>query len=560
MIRLSIALVLICSPLTVLPSFAQDDLEAISRFRRAAEMGGDAARGKSVFESTQAKCSNCHLVATAGRKAGPPLTTVGDKFTREQLITSVLEPSAMIHPDYGRVLVQTKNGKVIAGVLNKRTDAIVELFDADGKLQSIALTEIEQEKKGGPSMMPQGLQAAISTELFTDLIAYLESLKQIVPAGTQPVGLVDDIPLIGRPVQLEPLHTEEHRFAFPVCVHPIPGTDNEFVVVEQRSRKVWRLIKDAAGERKELFVDVSSESVTGEFEGLVCLVFHPKYLENGKYYLNYHIRDEGIFSPVIVERVASDDRRRDSGMPSRRLMRIRQDTDLHWGGMLAFGPDGYLYIGAGDGGPQEDPDGNGQNLKRWLGSILRIDVDHTANGLPYAIPATNPYANDKSALPEIWASGFRMPWRFSFDSKGDLWVGDIGQNLFEEITIARIGEDHGWNVFEGFANFSERYRRPIEYTPPVASYRRKHGVSVTGGYVYQGKKNPSFQGVYICGDFESKHLWALFQKNRQLIKMRQIGDSPERISSFGMDAEGELLVVGYAGTVYRLELGESVFE
>ena len=290
------------------------------------------------------------------------------------------------------------------------------------------------------------------------------------------------------------------------------------------------------------------------------MAFHPKFRENRKYYLKHQVFEDGKIATALIERQAAPDFRSDSGEPSRRLLKIVSVTQDHSGGCIEFGPDGNLYLGMGDTGPQQDPQGHGQDMQLFLGKIIRIDVDKRDEGLPYAIPSTNPYANDKSALPEIWASGFRMPWRFSFDSKGDLWVGDIGQNLFEEITIARIGEDHGWNVFEGFANFSERYRRPVDYTPPVASYRRKHGVSVTGGYVYQGKKNPSFQGVYICGDFESKHLWALFQKNRQLIKMRQIGDSPERISSFGMDAEGELLVVGYAGTVYRLELGESVFE
>jgi glucose/arabinose dehydrogenase len=155
-----------------------------------------------------------------------------------------------------------------------------------------------------------------------------------------------------------------------------------------------------------------------------------------------------------------------------------------------------------------------------------------------------------------------MPWRFSFDSlTGDLWVGDIGQNLFEEVTIARSGKDHGWNVYEGFANSSERYRRAgVDYIPPVLSYRRKHGVSVTGGYVYRGLASPSYRGVYICGDFESKRIWGLTQIDRKLVKMRQIGESPERISSFGIDADGELLLVGYQGTIFRLILNNSVFE
>ena len=295
----------------------------------------------------------------------------------------------------------------------------------------------------------------------------------------------------------------------------------------------------------------------------MCVAFHPRFLENRKYYVNYHVRNQGsFFSPVIVERQATPDLRRDAGVPSRRLLQIHQDTDLHWGGMLAFGPDGFLYIGAGDAGPQEDPEGHGQDLSLLTGSILRIDVDRQQGGKPYAIPESNPYRNAAPPVrPEIWASGFRMPWRFSFDPvTGDLWVGDVGQDLFEKVSIVRAGENHGWNVYEGFMKFSDQYRREGEtYTPPVMTYRRKYGPSVTGGYVYRGKRNASYYGAYIFGDFESKRIWALTQADRQLIKVRQIGESPQKIASFGVDADGELLLVGYEGTIFRLVLDDSDF-
>ncbi|RPI84306.1 MAG: hypothetical protein EHM42_07630, partial [Planctomycetaceae bacterium] len=299
------------------------------------------------------------------------------------------------------------------------------------------------------------------------------------------------------------------------------------------------------------------------FEGVACVAFHPRFPENRKYYVKYHVRNQGShFSPVIVERQATPDLLHDAGVPSRRVLQIHQNTDLHWGGMIAFGPDGYLYIGAGDAGPQEDPEGHGQDLKVLNGSILRIDVDRQDGGRPYAIPELNPFRYAAPPIrPEIWASGFRNPWRFSFDpATGDLWVADIGQNLFEEVSIARAGENHGWNVYEGFMKFSEQHRRDGEkYTPPVFSYRREYGVSVTGGYVYRGRRNPSYQGAYLFGDFESKRLWALTQADRQLIKVRQIGESPQRIASFGLDHDGELLLVGYEGTIYRLELDGSDF-
>jgi glucose/arabinose dehydrogenase len=155
-----------------------------------------------------------------------------------------------------------------------------------------------------------------------------------------------------------------------------------------------------------------------------------------------------------------------------------------------------------------------------------------------------------------------MPWRFSWDSEtGDMWVGDIGQNLFEEVDIARIGENHGWNVFEGFSPFSNQYRRDGEvFTPPVVSYRRKEGVSVTGGYVYRGKKSPSYVGAYIFSDFESKKIWAIQQTDRKLVKIRQIGTVPQKPASFGIAPDGELFIVGYEGTIYQLMLDDSVFE
>lgn len=547
------------------PVLAQDvpDAAVLTAYRDAALAGGDAARGKAVLESEKAGCAKCHVVSGTERRAGPDLLAVGDKFAADQLIASVLEPSATIHPDYGAIVVSMNDGRVLTGVARKRASGTLELIDAEAKLHELPIADIESEQKSPTSLMPAGIHKSITSQQFADLIAYLATLRQPDGEGSAPPGLVSEIPLVRRPVRLVPLHAESLRFDHPVCALPLPGSATELLVVEQMTRRIWRLIRDSGGERKELFVDLSGEAISGQFEGLMCLALHPQYLENGKYYVNYHVREDGIFSPVIAERQAAADRRRDSGMPSRRLLRIKQDTDLHWGGMIAFGPDGYLYIGAGDGGPQEDPDGNGQNLGRWLGAILRIDVDGRAGTLPYAIPETNPYRDGQAgALPEIWASGFRMPWRFSFDGPtGDLWVGDIGQNLFEEVTIARLGENHGWNVYEGFMPFSQQFRRSGEvFTSPVMSYRRKHGVSVTGGYVYRGQRSPSYEGVYVCGDFESKRIWALTQKDRQLLKMRQVGDSPEKISSFGMDAAGELLLVGYEGTLFHVVLDDSTFE
>jgi glucose/arabinose dehydrogenase len=216
----------------------------------------------------------------------------------------------------------------------------------------------------------------------------------------------------------------------------------------------------------------------------------------------------------------------------------------------------------GDTGPQQDPQGHGQNMQTLLGKMLRVDVDHRDPGLSYAIPRDNPFRGRSDARPEIWALGFREPWRFSFDPlTGDLWVGDVGQDRVEEVAIVHRGENHGWNVYEGFEPFSNRYRKEgASYIPPVFAYRRKYGNSITGGYVYRGDKNSSFYGVYICGDYTSKRIWGLKQENRELKVVREIGTSPQGIASFATDEEGNIYVVGYEGMIYKLDFSDTKFD
>ena len=541
---------------------AQDDEKAIlESYRAAAVEDGDVAAGRRVFQSKEAACTKCHTISGKQQLAGPSLAVIGDKYTRDQLIKSVLEPSAGIHPDYATQIVITNDGKSHTGVLRRQTDREILLLDVEGMLLKIPLEKIDEQKRSPISLMPTDLYKTVKVDQFVDLIEYLATLRQ--NTGKAYPGMPAEIAEIAKPVSVVPLHSEWMRFNHPVWIIAKPGTTDTYLVVEQQTRKIYQLTKGSEGDRKELFADISHEAITGQFEGVLCLAFHPNFLENRKYYLNYHVRENKIFSPVIVERLATADLGKDIGGTSRRLLKIHQPTDLHWGGMLAFGPDGYLYIGAGDGGPQEDPLGNGQNMNTFLGKILRIDVDRQDEGKEYAIPETNPFRDaGAEARPEIWAYGFRMPWRFSWDSQtGEMYVGNIGQNLFEEVSMPRVGENHGWNVFEGFAPFSNLYRRRGEkYTPPVVSYRRKDGVSVTGGYVYRGTRSPSYVGAYIFSDFESKTIWAMTQTDRTLVKIHKIGMVPEKPASFGVAADGELFIVGYEGTIYRLLLDDSVFE
>lgn len=292
------------------------------------------------------------------------------------------------------------------------------------------------------------------------------------------------------------------------------------------------------------------------------MAFHPKFRENRKYYLKHQVFEDGKIATALIEKRAAPDFRSDSGGPSRRLLKIVSVTQDHSGGCIEFGPDGYLYLGMGDTGPQQDPQGHGQDMQLFLGKILRIDVDRRDEGMPYAIPADNPFRGRADARPEIWALGFREPWRFTFDSAtGDFWVGDVGQDRVEEAAIVRRGENHGWNVYEGFEPFSNRYRKEGgTYVSPVFAYKRKYGNSITCGYVYRGDKRSSFYGVYICGDYTSKRIFGLMQENRVLKAVRQIGVSPQFIASFGNDEQGNIYVVGDEGMIYNLDFDLAVFD
>ena len=254
------------------------------------------------------------------------------------------------------------------------------------------------------------------------------------------------------------------------------------------------------------------------------MIFHPKFTENRKYYIVRHTTEGDNFATYIMQGVASADFKSDSGQPLKEILPIHSLTNDHPGGSLAFGPDdGCLYVGMGDSGPQGDPAGHGQDLTLMQGKIHRIDVDHPDPGKGYSIPKDNPFVNTPKARPEIWAYGLREPWRFSFDPlTHDFWVADIGQDLYEEIDIVKKGENYGWNVYEGFERFSNKYRRDNEtFVPPLFAYTRRYGQSVTGGFVYRANPKSSFYGTYIFGgDYQQKRLFALTQKNHFLIRPR----------------------------------------
>lgn len=522
---------------------------------------GDPARGADLFRSEQRlACSRCHTVDGSASHAGPDLFAVGDKFGRRELIQAVLTPSAQIAEGFSTTTIETKSGDEFTGILKQVTVTELAIMGADAKLIKIPVAEIARRHTSDVSLMPEGLQNGLTLQEFTDLIDYLVTLKQVDHSALAHHGMPDEISLVSSPVKFSPMHSTEARFQHPAWFGFVPGSSNAMLVAEHETGKIWRLQPGPDGERKTLFLDTGVHD-TGA-RGLIGLAFHPKFLENHKYYVEKQICTDGQFASTVVERQTTPSGDTDSGCEPRTILNVKASSNVNHAGAMLFGPDNYFYIGMGDTGPGEDPEGHGQDTHLLLGKILRIDVDHSTSTEPYSIPQSNPFVGRSGFRPEIWAYGLREPWRFSFDrATGDLWVGDVGQDRYEEIDLVRPGENFGWNVFEGFEPFSNQYRREHEnYIAPVFSYRRRYGPCVTGGFVYRGNPKSSFYGVYIFGDYESRRLFGLTQKDRVLKTIRQLGIAPERIASFTEDSAGEPYVLGYEGTISRLDLSSSHFE
>lgn len=284
--------------------------------------------------------------------------------------------------------------------------------------------------------------------------------------------------------------------------------------------------------------------------GLLGLAFHPNYPENSFFYVNYTDRD-GNTRIARFSVSASDPNLAD---PSSRLelIRIEQPYGNHNGGSLAFGPDGYLYAGLGDGGSAGDPLDAGQSLNTLLGKLLRFDVDGSQ---PYAIPADNPFAVGGGEA-EIWAYGLRNPWKIAFDrATGDLYIADVGQNQWEEINFTPAGTpgglNYGWRFMEGSHDYSGGLYDRSTLVLPVAEYTRNDGCSVTGGHVYRGQALPEWQGVYLYGDFCSGNIWGLLQTEEGFVNSLLFRTN-FRISTFGLDDDGEIYLGNYGGTIYQL--------
>ena len=332
-----------------------------------------------------------------------------------------------------------------------------------------------------------------------------------------------------------------------------PAGDPRLFIVEQAGR--IRIV-ESGQLLAQAFLDIRDRVASGGEEGLLGLAFHPNYAGNGYFYVDYtHLNNARDTLYTLIERYSVSPAPDSADSASHKvILRIVQPYTNHNGGLVMFGPDGMLYIGMGDGGSGGDPENRAQNRDSLLGKLLRIDVDH---GDPYAIPASNPFAAGGGA-PEIWALGLRNPWRYAFDrAAGLLYIADVGQNLWEEVSVAPAGQgglNYGWRIMEGLHCFNATSCSSTGLVQPVVEYGHANGCSITGGLVYRGTRAPSLVGQYFYSDYCSGWMRSFAYANGAVTGQTtwSLNVSLGNVLSFGEDSAGELYVLSGGGSVYRI--------
>ena len=336
--------------------------------------------------------------------------------------------------------------------------------------------------------------------------------------------------------------------------HPGDGTNRLFVI--SQPGKIFVFENDKNVEEADVFLDISSKVLFGGEQGLLGLAFHPDYEENGLFFINY-TRNNPRRTVISKLKVSANDP--NVAVPESEviLMEVEQPYSNHNGGVIDFGPDGYLYISFGDGGSGGDPLNHGQNKSTLLGSMVRIDVDNVPPGSNYGIPDDNPFVGNSSGYKEeIYAYGLRNVWKFSFDAQaGLLYAADVGQNAWEEISIINNGKNYGWRIMEGTHCFNPQIgcdQTGLELPIHEYDHSDEGGYSITGGYVYYGSDADELTGKYVYGDFVTGNIWALFYNDGEVVNER-IFNTNYSISTFGVDLAGSLYFASYSnGRIYKI--------
>lgn len=418
---------------------------------------------------------------------------------------------------------------------------------------------------------------------------FVASLLSICVATCSQVRSAEDLPKTSPvPISDDPVANVKIERAFPnlqfrrpIYVTYTPDGTGRLAVISQYGT-VLIFPNDADAEDPKELVNINDKVVYHDNEneeGLLGLAFHPKFKENGEFFLYYTTTaapHTGILSRFHISK--DDPNRAD---PASEEEIFRSPGKPYWnhnGGTIIFGPDGYLYLALGDGGLANDPHGHGQDISSPLGKILRIDVDHTDGDKKYAIPKDNPFVDLPGAAPEVWALGLRNVWRMQFDSvTNKLWAGDVGQDTWEEVNIIVRGGNYGWNQREGFHPFVRSPNSPKPGPPPekqigsfiepIFEYHHQVGKSITGGQVYRGKQVPELYGAYLFADYVTGRVYALWYDEAagHVTKVQPIdppaqSDKPETftfgfngqsIFSFGQDANGEVYFTNVSGVIQR---------
>jgi glucose/arabinose dehydrogenase len=335
----------------------------------------------------------------------------------------------------------------------------------------------------------------------------------------------------------------------PVFVTNAHDGSKRLFVVEQGGRI---LVSVQGTSQRTVFLDIQDHVVFGGEQGLLGLAFHPQYPANLRFFVDYTRAADGA---TVISEFHCSEENPNSADPNSEvvLLVIPQPYVNHNGGMVEFGPDGYLYIGMGDGGSGNDPENRAQNIDELLGKILRIDVDHSdGSGAPYSSPDSNPFFGSTPGRDEIYALGMRNPWRFSFDrATGQLYVGDVGQDTTEEVDIITLGGNYGWRVLEGThcTNLGPASCSDPKFIPPISEYTHVSGrCAIMGGYVYRGTRGAFPLGTYVFGDLCTGEVFTLSIGSQSVLMQ-----TPFVITSFGEDEDGEIYLVDYTGAIYRFD-------